>query len=59
VSDIRITAGPYAFAAPFRAQGGRLAGNPFLTIVEGAENLRPLGELPLWHGAQPVEFASI
>ncbi|HTW52563.1 MAG TPA: DUF3830 family protein [Stellaceae bacterium] len=46
-------------ACRFASKAGQLAGNPFLTIVEGIENLRPLGELTLWHGAQEVEFAAI
>ena len=41
----------------FASKAGQLAGNPFLTITEGLENLRPLGELTLWHGAQAIEFA--
>ena len=35
---------------------GQLAGNHFLTVVEGNENLRPLCELALWHGAQEIVF---
>lgn len=46
-------------ACRFASKAGQLAGNPFLTIVEGLENLRPLGELTLWHGAQEIEFAAI
>jgi len=46
-------------ACHFASKAGQLAGNPFLTIVEGLENLRPLGELTLWHGAQEIEFAPI
>jgi hypothetical protein len=46
-------------ACRFASKAGQLAGNPFLTIIEGLENLRPLGELTLWHGAQPIEFAAI
>jgi hypothetical protein len=46
-------------ACQFASKAGQLAGNPFLTIVEGLENLRPLGELTLWHGAQEIEFAAI
>ena len=46
-------------ACHFASKAGQLAGNPFLTIVEGLKNLRPLGELTLWHGAQEIEFAPI
>jgi hypothetical protein len=35
---------------------GQLAGNHFLTVVEGGENLRALGELTLWEGAQDIVF---
>ncbi|OIQ64330.1 hypothetical protein GALL_541190 [mine drainage metagenome] len=35
---------------------GQLAGNHFLTIVEGLENLVPPGKMTLWQGAQAIEF---
>jgi uncharacterized protein DUF3830 len=35
---------------------GQLAGNHFLTVVEGNENLRALGEKTLWEGAQDIVF---
>jgi hypothetical protein len=40
----------------FASKMGPLAANHFLTIVEGTENLRALGELVLWKGAQDVLF---
>lgn len=42
----------------FASKMGPLAANHFLTIVEGNENLRPLGELVLWEGAQDVLFVA-
>jgi hypothetical protein len=41
----------------FASKMGQLAGNHFLTVVEGAENLPALGRLVLWHGAQDIVFA--
>jgi hypothetical protein len=35
---------------------GQLAGNHFLTVTEGREQLRELGRLVLWGGAQYVFF---
>jgi hypothetical protein len=35
---------------------GQLAGNHFLTVIEGEEHLRPLGEMTLWEGAQDIVF---
>jgi hypothetical protein len=42
----------------FASKVGPLAGNHFLTIVEGLEHLPALGEKVLWHGAQPIRFAA-
>jgi hypothetical protein len=46
-------------ACRFASKAGQLAGNPFLTVVDGLENLRPLGELTLWHGAQEIAFEAV
>jgi hypothetical protein len=40
----------------FASKLGQLAGNHFLTVTEGRENLRPLGEMVLWQGAQDILF---
>ena len=38
----------------FGSKAGLLAGNHFLTIVSGGENLPELGRLTLWKGAQSI-----
>ena len=40
----------------FSSKMGQLAGNHFLTVVEGRENLTELGRLVLWEGAQDIVF---
>ncbi|MDP9897882.1 DUF3830 family protein [Variovorax ginsengisoli] len=40
----------------FASKMGQLAGNHFLTIVEGQEQLAALGRKVLWEGAQDVVF---
>jgi hypothetical protein len=46
---------PYG-STHFASKVGQLAGNHFLTIVEGKEQLPKLGEFCLWHGAQSIVF---
>jgi hypothetical protein len=43
-------------AVCFSSKVGQLAGNHFLTIVKGRENLMALGKLTLWKGAQDIVF---
>ena len=38
---------------------GQLAGNHFLTIEEGRENLRDLGVMMLYEGAQDITFEQL
>lgn len=40
----------------FSSKMGQLAGNHFITITSGQENLMELGNLVLWKGAQPIRF---
>ncbi|MFC1553467.1 DUF3830 family protein [candidate division KSB1 bacterium] len=46
---------PYG-STSFNCKSGQLTGNHFLTITEGFENLKALGELVLWQGAQDIIF---
>jgi hypothetical protein len=43
----------------FSSKLGQLAGNHFLTIVEGKENLQALGRKVLWEGAQDILFEAM
>ena len=43
-------------AVSFSSKVGQLAGNHFLTITGGRENLVALGKLTLWKGAQDIVF---
>lgn len=52
-TEILVSYGNVCFAS----KAGQLAGNHFLTIVDGAEALRTLGVKVLWEGAQAIEFA--
>jgi hypothetical protein len=40
----------------FSSKMGQLAGNHFMTLVDGRENLGNLGRLVLWKGAQDIIF---
>ncbi len=40
----------------FASKVGQLAGNHFITVTSGLENLLPLGKLALWEGAQDIRF---
>jgi hypothetical protein len=51
-TEILFPYGVTRFASKF----GPLAGNHFLTVVEGAEQLEALGELVLRRGAQEIAF---
>jgi hypothetical protein len=41
----------------FAGKMGQLAGNHFLTMTEGHEQLAAFGKKVLWEGAQPIEFS--
>ncbi|WP_304641401.1 DUF3830 family protein [Pseudomonas sp.] len=51
-TEIIMAYGPCNFSSKL----GQLAGNHFLTITQGRENLRALGLKTLWEGAQDVLF---
>jgi hypothetical protein len=54
-TEILFPYGETRFASKF----GELAGNHFLTIVEGRDLLAELGRRVLWKGAQAIEFKVI
>ena len=43
----------------FASKMGALAGNHFLTVVDGRENLEAMGRMILWQGAQPINFETV
>ena len=46
-------------SSQFASKMGQLAGNHFLTVVEGAEQLMEMGRTVLWKGAQEICFADL
>ena len=40
----------------FASKAGQLAGNHFITLTSGLENLYTLGRKTLWEGAQDIRF---
>ena len=54
-TEILLAYGSVCFASKM----GQLAGNHFLTIVKGQENLVALGKKTLWEGAQDITFARL
>ena len=46
---------PYG-STRFASKVGQLAGNHFLTVVDGRQHFRELGRLVLWEGAQDIVF---
>ncbi len=51
-TEILLAYGSVLFASTM----GQLAGNHFLTIISGVENLAELGRTVLWKGAQDIIF---
>jgi len=45
-------------SSSFASKMGGLAGNHFLTVVEGQENLAAFGRMVLWEGAQDIVFST-
>ena len=43
----------------FASKVGQLAGNHFLTLTSGLENLYALGRKCLWEGALPIRFETV
>lgn len=49
---------PYG-SASFASKVGPLAGNHFLTLLEGHEQLATMGRTVLWQGAQDIVFEAL
>jgi hypothetical protein len=46
-------------SSQFASRMGPLAGNHFLTVVEGQEQLMEMGRTVLWKGAQWIRFTDL
>lgn len=46
-------------SSQFASKMGQLAGNHFLTVVEGTEQLMEMGRSILWKGAQTITFSDL
>lgn len=46
-------------SSSFASKMGALAGNHFLTLTGGQENLEAMGKMVLWKGAQPIRFEAL
>ena len=55
VEQVRLVLG----GVDFSSKMGQLAGNHFLTLTTGLENLPALGKKVLWEGAQDIRFELI
>ncbi|MGG5822284.1 DUF3830 family protein [Falsiroseomonas sp. HW251] len=51
-TEILVAYGPCCFAS----KAGQLAGNHFLSILDGGERLAKLGRAVLWEGAKSITF---
>lgn len=49
---------PYGPAC-FGSKMGQLAGNHFLTVMEGRDKLAEIGRRVIWHGAQDIRFEAV
>jgi hypothetical protein len=49
---------PYGYCS-FASKAGHLWANHFATLVEGQEQLKELGRLTLWEGAQQITFREV
>ena len=46
-------------SSQFASKMGQLAGNHFLTVVDGAGQLMEMGRTVLWQGAQAIRFTDL